>query len=151
MGVPIEHLLESLNTRGTSYCVEISEQQIIGDPSYLLEPVKQLRKAGVLIAIDDLGFGRSCLESLILLEPDIVKIDKRCVTGITEEHANMRSLKRLLRMATSLGAEVVAEGVESKSDLTVLTDLGVSSAQGYFLGRPTAIPPACLGPETMVS
>lgn len=151
MGVPVDHLLELLPANEASYCVEISEQQIIGDPSYLLEPVRKLRNAGVLIALDDLGFGRSCLESLILLEPDIVKIDKRCVTGITEEHANMRSLKRLLRMATSLGAEVVAEGVESKSDLAVLMDLGVSSAQGYFLGKPTAIPPAFLGPEPVSS
>ncbi len=150
MGVPSHHLLEALPSNGASYCVEISEQQIIGDPSYLLEPVQALREAGVLIAIDDLGFGRSCLESLILLEPDIVKIDKKCVTGITEDHANMRSLKRLLRMATSLGAEVVAEGVESKSDLAILTDLGVSSAQGYFLGRPSAIPPEYPGLKAMV-
>lgn len=149
IGVPVEHLLELLPSHGSSYCVEISEQQIIGDPSYLVEPVRSLRQSGVKIALDDLGFGRSCLESLILLEPDIVKIDKKCVTGITEEHANMRSLKRLLRMAASLGAEVVAEGVESKADLNVLTDLGVFCAQGYFLGRPSAIPPSVLGTETV--
>ncbi len=147
IGVPVEHLLELLPPHSSSYCVEISEQQIIGDPSYLVEPVRALRQSGVKIALDDLGFGRSCLESLILLEPDIVKIDKKCVTGITEEHANMRSLKRLLRMATSLGAEVVAEGVESKTDLNVLTDLGVFCAQGYFLGRPSAIPPSVFGTE----
>lgn len=149
IGVPVGRLLESLPSNSSSYCVEISEQQIIGDPSYLVEPVRALRQSGIKIALDDLGFGRSCLESLILLEPDIVKIDKKCVTGITEEHANMRSLKRLLRMATSLGAEVVAEGVESKTDLSVLTDLGVSCAQGYFLGRPTAILPSVFGTETV--
>lgn len=149
IGVPVEQLLQALPSNSSSYCVEISEQQIIGDPSYLVEPVRALRQSGVKIALDDLGFGRSCLESLILLEPDIVKIDKKCVTGITEEHANMRSLKRLLRMATSLGAEVVAEGVESKTDLSVLTDLGVFCAQGYFLGRPTAIVPSAFGTQTV--
>ncbi len=140
ISVPIKQLLQSLSDHGNRYCVEISEQQIIGDPSYLKEPVQQLRDAGVLIALDDLGFGRSCLESLILLEPDIIKIDKKCVTGITEEHVNMRSLKRLLSIAESVGAEVIAEGVETKADLAMLMDLGVSCAQGYFLGKPAMVP-----------
>ncbi len=142
ISVPIDQLLQSLGNHGQRYCIEISEQQIIGDPSYLREPVQQLREAGVLIALDDLGFGRSCLESLILLEPDIIKIDKKCVTGITEEHANMRSLKRLLSIAESLGAEVIAEGVETKTDLSMLMDLGVACAQGYFLGKPAMVPAA---------
>lgn len=121
------------------YCIEISEQQIIGDPSYLVEPVSQLRKAGALIAIDDLGFGKSCLESLILLEPDIVKIDKKCVTRASENPSLIRSLKRLVKMARSLEAEVIAEGIETEKDLILLQDLGVKFGQGYFLSKPKAL------------
>jgi diguanylate cyclase (GGDEF)-like protein len=138
INLPIDTLLNLLVPLKSkiNVCVEISEQQILGDPSYLLEAVSALRKAGIHIAIDDLGFGRSCLESLILLEPDIVKIDKKCVTGVSEEETPLRSLKRLLKMAKSLGAEVVAEGVETQKDLDLLVDLGVKYGQGYFLGRP---------------
>ncbi len=137
IGVPVEHLLEIFPPEQLgSYCVEISEQQIIGDPSYLAGPVAALKRAGILIAIDDLGFGHSCLESLILLEPNIVKIDKRCVTGIAGNSARERSLERLLKMATSLGAEVVAEGIESRGDFELLRNIGVPYGQGFFLGEP---------------
>lgn len=119
-----------------TYCIEISEQQIIGDPSYLIEPVNRFKKQGILIAIDDVGFGRSCLESLIGLEPDIIKIDKRWVNGIAKNTKSVQSLKRLLKVTEALGAEVVAEGIEVADDLEILKDLGVKYGQGYLLGRP---------------
>lgn len=121
--------------KGT-YCVEISEQQIIGDPSYLRTPVNLLKEAGICIAIDDVGFGRSCLESLIILEPDIVKVDKRWVNGIAKNNWCVRSLERLLKVAGALGTNVVAEGIESPDDLKVLKTLGITLGQGYLLGRP---------------
>ena len=119
-----------------NYCVEISEQQIIGDPSYLIVPVTALKEAGISIAIDDVGFGRSSLESLILLEPDVVKIDKKWVNGIAQKKDLERSLKRLLKIADVLGAQVVAEGIETEEDLDALVELGVRYGQGYYLGRP---------------
>ena len=142
IGIPTKNLIETFaeDAGEAGYCLEISEQQIIGDPSYLLAPVEALRREGILIAIDDLGFGRSCLESLILLEPDIVKIDKRCVIGISSNKAAVRSLKRLLHMAASLDAEVIAEGIETQEDLDTLKSLGVRYGQGFLLGRPVASP-----------
>lgn len=119
-----------------TYCIEISEQQIIGDPAYLIEPVNRFKKQGILIAIDDVGFGRSCLESLIGLEPDIIKIDKRWVNGIAKNDKSAVSLKRLLKVTEALGAEVVAEGIEYQEDLDLLKELGVEFGQGYLLGRP---------------
>lgn len=119
-----------------TFCIEISEQQIIGDPAYLIEPVNRFKKQGILIAIDDVGFGRSCLESLIGLEPDIIKIDKRWVNGIANNDKSALSLKRLLKVTEALGAEVVAEGIELPEDLELLKQLGVKYGQGYLLGRP---------------
>jgi EAL domain-containing protein (putative c-di-GMP-specific phosphodiesterase class I) len=116
--------------------VEISEQQIIGDPSYLRDPVSVLRQAGLMIAIDDVGFGNSCLESLVLLEPDIIKIDKRCITGLAGDGARRDSLRRYVDLARTLGSEVVAEGVESRGELAVLRDLDVEYAQGFLWGKP---------------
>ena len=103
---------------------------------HLLEQVQALRKASVLIAIDDIGFGRSYLENWVMLEPDIVKIDKCCVKGIAKEPARLRFLRRILDVAKSLGSEVVAEGIESQEDLRVLIDLGVLYGQGYLIHSP---------------
>ena len=116
--------------------LEISEQQIIGDPSYLLPALRELRKGGLFIAIDDVGFGSSCLESLVMLEPEVMKIDKRCVIGIAESAEQRRQLSRYVAVANALGAEVVAEGVENPTELAVLRDLGVDYAQGFYWGMP---------------
>ncbi|MEI8345799.1 MAG: EAL domain-containing protein, partial [Candidatus Omnitrophota bacterium] len=136
--IPVRNLLQVFeeSTLNGSYCIEISEQQIIGDPSYLVEAVTQLKKSGVEIAIDDVGFGRSCLESLILLEPDVVKIDKKLVNGISKNEWCEHSLKRFLKVTEALGSEVIAEGIETLEDMETLVSLGVKYGQGYYLGRP---------------
>ncbi len=138
LDIPVKNLLDSfpVDALRDSYCVEISEQQIIGDPSYLMEAVCAFKKAGIQVAIDDVGFGRSCLESLILLEPDVVKIDRRWVNGIAKSPSSAKSLGRILKVTSVLGCEVVAEGIEYQEDLEFLKKLGVRYGQGYLLGRP---------------
>ncbi len=138
--IPTQHLLSEFPKHPDGhYCIEISEQQIIGDPSYLTEPVEAFKKSGIQVAIDDVGFGRSCLESLILLEPHIVKIDKRCINGISRDPARARSLRRILNVAEALNTQVVAEGIESEEDLELLMELGVKFGQGFYLANPVKL------------
>lgn len=138
MGMSVEGLLDQypLNGDKSSYCVEISEQQIIGDPWSILEPIKALKKAGILIATDDVGFGKSCLESLVILQPDIIKLDKIWVRGIAGDSSRLGLLKRLLRTLRTMTFQIIAEGVENKEDAQVLLDLGVKWGQGFLFGRP---------------
>lgn len=138
LAIPTEHLLELFPQplpAGT-FCLEISEQQIIGDPSYLLVAVEALRKAGMMIAIDDVGFGSSCLESLVLLHPDVMKIDKRCVIGIDQDATRAEQLRRYVAVAQTLGCTIVAEGIENAGELAVVRSLGIEYGQGYFWGKP---------------
>ncbi len=137
--IPVTHLIDDIQKEGNplvQYCLEISEQQIIGDPSYLVGPVTELKKAGIKVAIDDVGFGRSCFESLILLEPDILKIDKGCVINVAKDEARIRALKRILNVARVLETDVIAEGIETNEDLEVLLNLGVKYGQGFLLEKP---------------
>lgn len=138
LAIPVEHLLDLFPNPipADTFCLEISEQQIIGDPTYLVSAVQALREAGILIAIDDVGFGSSCLESLVLLEPDIVKIDKRCVIGIDTEPTHVEHLRRYIRIARSLGCQIVAEGIETARELAIVRSLGIEYGQGYFWGKP---------------
>jgi diguanylate cyclase (GGDEF)-like protein len=138
LAVPVEHLLDLFPKplpAGT-FCLELSEQQIIGDPSYLLPAVQALRAAGVLIAIDDVGFGSSCLESLVLLQPEIMKIDKRCVIGIDSDPSRIDQLRRYVGVARTLGCAIVAEGIETAGELEVVRELGIEFGQGYLWGKP---------------
>ncbi|MBI4714487.1 MAG: EAL domain-containing protein [Nitrospirae bacterium] len=141
LNTPVEQLLDLLPEKMDSgrFCVEINEQQLVGDPAYLGKQVSALKNSGLRIAIDDVGFGRSCLESMILLEPDVVKIDRKCVDGVSRDPSRVRSLQRLLKVVESLGAEVVAEGIESREDLEVLRDHGVPYGQGFLWGEPAAV------------
>jgi diguanylate cyclase (GGDEF)-like protein len=143
LDTPIETLIAAFpKDKGRVYCVEISEQQFIGDPTFMREHVQKLRSAGVLVAIDDIGFGRNSLETLIFLEPDVVKVDRTYVTGISEDKYKVRLLKRLTNVAKSLGAEVVAEGVERREDLPILQELGIHFAQGFLWGELLQVLPA---------
>ncbi len=135
---PVEELIRVLgngNVEGNC-CLEISEQQLLSDPAVLVPCVRELQKAGIQIAIDDVGFGNSCLEGLIMLHPQIMKVDKRLVQGLGSDRDLRHSLARLLKVAEVLGADVVAEGIESHDDCVVLKDMGVRLGQGYLFGRP---------------
>ncbi|MBU8871775.1 MAG: EAL domain-containing protein, partial [Gemmatimonadales bacterium] len=117
-------------------CLEISEQQLLHDPSVLVPRTRILQKAGIRIAIDDVGFGHSCLEGLIMLQPQVMKVDKRLIQGVAKDQELRQSLRRLLKVADVLEAEVVAEGIEKDEDCQALLDLGVKYGQGFLFGEP---------------
>lgn len=119
------------------FCIEINERQFLGDPSSLRKHVAELKEAGLQIAIDDVGFGRSVLETLILLEPDVVKVDRRHVHGAAEDMGKQRSLRRLLNVASTLECETIAEGIETRADLEAVTDVGIRYGQGFLWGKPS--------------
>ena len=134
-------IFEPAGRAAMSVVVELSEQQILGDPSSLIPVLQQLRATGVKVALDDVGFGRTSLEALILLQPDIIKVDQAFVRGIAEDDSRRGNIARLVRVVEALGAELIAEGVELQADADVLLELGVTFAQGFLFGFPELIAP----------
>jgi len=136
--ISVERLLQDFASAGKniSFCLEINEQQILGDPLYLISPVMRIKKAGILIALDDYGFGHSSIETLVLLEPDIVKIDRKIINGISKDARKFNSLKRLLKVIESCKASVIAEGIETREDFDALRNLGVAYGQGFLMSKP---------------
>lgn len=137
MDIPAEKLVEKLSGLNQNrYCIEISEQQILGDSTHLARTINILKRCGIKIAMDDVGFGNTCLENLFHIEPDILKIDKKCIMGISYQPAMQKTLQHLLRIAKDLNASVIAEGIETREDLETLVALGVTLGQGYYLSMP---------------
>ena len=138
---PAEELIRVLRVNDDyGHCVlEISEQQLLGDPSVLVPRVRALQEAGIRIAIDDVGFGNSCLEGLLVLHPEVMKIDKRLIQGASASKDTQETLTRLLKVADVLGAEVVAEGIEDPDDYHLLLELGVKLGQGFLFGKPKPV------------
>ncbi|MDA1259723.1 MAG: EAL domain-containing protein [Planctomycetota bacterium] len=138
MSTPIAELMAKLPPKGSRrrFCIEISEKETIGDAGKMLKYVDEMRAAGVRVAMDDIGFGRSCLEALIMLEPEVVKIDRIMVDKFSDDLGRRRILERMLRVISTWGAVTVAEGIEREEDLEALREMGVPYGQGYLLGRP---------------
>jgi EAL domain-containing protein (putative c-di-GMP-specific phosphodiesterase class I) len=132
----IEELVNLLGEPEAPMCLELSEEQFVGDPRKLLERVSALRSVGVRLAIDDVGKGRGTLDSVMILEPEVVKIDKDLVVGASRDVRRERLLRRLVALATTLGAEVIAEGVETAADLDLVRELDVPLAQGFYWAEP---------------
>ena len=129
--------------------VEITEHEHVSDIEGLGEVAQQLHAAGVMLALDDFGDGRSSLRLWSELQPDIVKIDKYFTADLSRHAKKLQTLRALMQIAEIFGTTLVAEGIEKADDLRVVRDLGIGLGQGYFLGRPIAPPREQTEPEAL--
>ena len=127
--------------------VEITEQSVIHDPSHFTIVVKAIRSSGAKLALDDYGIANASLGLWLRLRPDIVKIDRLFSNGITNDPLKFHAVSAMLRFARESNTQIIAEGIEQATDLTVLRDLGIELGQGYLIGRPSTRPPCSLPEE----
>ncbi|MFT3698785.1 MAG: EAL domain-containing protein [Kofleriaceae bacterium] len=99
--------------------------------------LRTLRDRGVALALDDFGAGYSNFSYILQLDPDVVKIDRELITGATVGSKQQKLLKSLCGLCRDQGAMVIAEGIETESELQAVIASGIPLAQGYYLGRPS--------------
>ena len=90
--------------------------------------------------MDDAGAGYASFTLIAALRPSIIKIDREIVTGIRLDDAKQALVEAFVSFARRIGAHLVAEGIETRSDLATLVELGVEFGQGYLIGKPEANP-----------
>lgn len=120
--------------------LELTEHQAVEDPDALTERLSELRAAGVRIAVDDAGAGYAGLEWILRLRPEVLKLDRALVDGVSEHAGRQALCEAMVRFTDRTAARLVAEGVETTADRRALCGLGVSHAQGFLLGRPAPWP-----------
>jgi EAL domain-containing protein (putative c-di-GMP-specific phosphodiesterase class I) len=96
-----------------------------------------LRARGMRLAIDDVGAGYSSLRHIVVTAPDVIKLDRSIVTGIGDDPVLTVVTRSLVDLAQAIGAQVVAEGVETEADATALGAAGVHLGQGWHFGAAT--------------
>jgi len=137
-------LLDMLRRTGLSpsrLVIEVTEGSLLDDPEGVREILATLRKDGIGAALDDFGTGFSSLSYLHTFPLRIVKIDRSFVARLGEAGSGNSEavVASILALASALGIEAVAEGIETEAQRTMLLAMGCRFGQGYLLGRPAPL------------
>jgi EAL domain-containing protein (putative c-di-GMP-specific phosphodiesterase class I) len=116
--------------------LEVTESLLMGRDVRVADTMTELRAMGVRIDLDDFGTGYSNLSYLHQFPIDTLKIDRSFIRRIGETEDGKQIVHTILALAQSLDMDVVAEGVETAQQLSLLRELHCSFAQGYHLSRP---------------
>lgn len=137
-------LIEQINVFGLTAQdieIEVTEDVVLnrfsGD---LNSKLADIRRAGFRLALDDFGTGFASLEHLVKLEVDIIKLDRTFVAQITKDVRSRQIISAIINLAHKLSVKVVAEGIETSTQLEILKALSCDIGQGYLLARPMTVP-----------
>ncbi len=139
LDIPVDSLEEIFAQASHKVCLAIGDHEFVAEPLCLKSHVDKLKRMGVNIAIDRIGFGFSSLESLLLLEPQFIKLDKALVKKCQDDELHQQFVKKLVKIASQVECKVIAEGIESRELLKAMDDCGVEFGQGLFWGMPIAL------------
>jgi len=119
--------------------LEITESVFSENIEAAVELLKQLRALGVQLSIDDFGTGYSSLSYLQRFPIDTLKIDRSFVNGMMESEENAQIVRTIVSLGQNLGMDVIAEGVETEEQVTLLRQLKCENGQGYLFSSPLEV------------
>ena len=134
-GAELQRTLDGCGLRPQDLVFEISERETVTNFDILRRTCDHFRRIGIHIALDDVGSGYASMAAAMDLEPDVIKIDMSLVRSADADIARQALIASLCALAGKLGAEVVAEGIETEAELDTMRRLGVHYGQGFLLGR----------------
>jgi EAL domain-containing protein (putative c-di-GMP-specific phosphodiesterase class I) len=135
----IEAIVNALGVDPASIELEITESQLMADPDHGIRVVRTLCDAGLRIAIDDFGTGYSSLAYLTRFPVSALKVDRSFVRDMLRDRTDATIVRTIIEMAHSLDYTVVAEGVESEEQASLLQLLRCEQAQGYLFAEPMPV------------
>ncbi|TDT71776.1 EAL domain-containing protein (putative c-di-GMP-specific phosphodiesterase class I) [Hypnocyclicus thermotrophus] len=118
---------------------ELTERDIITELSSIKKILLKLQKMNLTIAMDDFGTGYSSLANLKYLPIDIIKIDKEFIKNLDNNIIDYEMVKSTIKISKLMNKKIVAEGVENKDTLEILSKLYCFEAQGYYISKPITI------------
>lgn len=138
----VRQVTESLQKTGidpSRLVLEICESGAIDMVTNTKEQLEAVSNLGVRLAIHDFGVGYSSPNELLDLPLAAVKLNRRLLTNIEQDKRHLDMLHAVCLLAGAIAATVVAEGIETDEQVTLINDLGINAAQGYHLGRPVPV------------
>ena len=115
--------------------LEITESMLVGNPQNVIDTLDTLGQMGVTLTLDDFGTGYSSLSYLTRLPFHTIKIDRSFIQHI-DEKPRRGIVQAIVAIAHTLGMRVIAEGVETPLQLSIIRDIGCEEIQGFYLSKP---------------
>jgi EAL domain-containing protein (putative c-di-GMP-specific phosphodiesterase class I) len=133
----VVNALASNNLAANRLELEVTETAFLGNNGDADQTLAQLRNLGVRLALDDFGTGYSSLSYLRRANFTTIKIDRSFVRSASEgSNDSLAIIRAIVLLATEMGMNTTAEGIETEADLTCLSKLGCTQAQGYYFAAP---------------
>ena len=132
----VERTVAAAGITTDEICLEITESALMDDEQAATEQLDELRRLGISLGIDDFGTGYSQFAYLQRLPLDVLKIDRSFVSGLASDHAPATIVAAIIDLAHALGLIVIAEGVETEEQLSVLRELDCDQALGFLFSKP---------------
>ena len=132
--------LEAHDVAAADITFEITETLAVRHLSHVEKQVQSLREMGCKIALDDFGKGYSSLGYLQQLSFDYIKIDGSFIRNIVKNPVDRKMVRLIAEIGREAGMETIAEYVQSGPAFSLLAELGVDYAQGFYVGKPVAVP-----------
>jgi diguanylate cyclase (GGDEF)-like protein len=129
-------LLQGYGLNPHNIVFEITERHSITEFTLFHRTLEHYRKQGYLVAIDDVGTGYSGLSSIAEIRPEFIKVDMSFIRGIDTNPVKRALLETLVAFADKIGCGIIAEGIETETEMSSLISMGVHYGQGYHLARP---------------
>lgn len=131
------NLLAKHNISPKQVVLELTEKKAGINYSQFMKLVEHYREQGFRIAVDDAGTGYNSLQTLLYLNPEFIKIDKSLIRNIEKSPKRQYLVELILDFANKSTTKVIAEGIETVSEYTLLREMGVDMGQGYAIGKPS--------------
>lgn len=116
--------------------LEVTESAFVDNLEQVLLQIQLLKNIGFSIALDDFGSGISSLNQLKNIDLDVLKLDKAFLSNSLNQDKGLLIVENIILLAQKLKLTIVAEGVETEEDVSLLSKLGCDIAQGYYFARP---------------
>ncbi|NLJ97189.1 MAG: EAL domain-containing protein [Clostridiales bacterium] len=134
-----EQILSEYSVDYSKVVIEITETADILNVDNVINRLNILKKRGIRIALDDFGTGYSSLNYLKKFPIDIIKLDKSFINSITENGVDNLLIRNILKLASDLQYDVIAEGIETADQMNRLIEYNCDSGQGFLLSKPLSV------------
>jgi len=132
--------LEKYNVKPDRVMFEITESLAVRHLTHVEKQISALREMGCEVALDDFGKGYSSLGYLQQLSVDYIKIDGSFIRNLVKNPVDQKMVRLIAEIGREAGMKTIAEYVQSAPAFSMLAELGVDFAQGFYVGKPAAVP-----------